>query len=112
MLEQAHPNSIAVFAVNEKLVNELALDHKPKLAVDVDRFFIFAVDDEVQLIEVEYGKAVVHCQLSGAGRKTSPLIVRGDNDLKLGASVDVVNLNQLDQTGFFPSHSITNRRSL
>jgi hypothetical protein len=30
--------------------------HKPKLAVDVDRFFIFAIDDEIQLIQIENGK--------------------------------------------------------
>ena len=39
MLEQAHANGIAVFAVDKELVNQLAFDHETEFAVDMDRFF-------------------------------------------------------------------------
>ena len=101
MLEQAHANGIAVFAVDKELVNQLAFDHKTEFAVDMDRFFVFFINNQIQLIQIENGKAVVHCQLSGARRQPFALIFRGDDNLELGATVNVVYLHQFNQPGFF-----------
>ena len=50
VLEQAHTDGIAIFTVNKEFVDQFTLHHKSELAVDVDRFFIFFIDDKVELI--------------------------------------------------------------
>ncbi len=65
MLEDTHPDRIAVFPVDKEFMNQLAFDHKAQLTVDVDRLLVLFINDEVQLIEVKYGKSVVHRQFSG-----------------------------------------------
>lgn len=50
VLEQAHTDGIAIFTVNKEFVDQFTFHHKSELAVDVDRFFIFFIDDKVELI--------------------------------------------------------------
>ena len=51
MLEDAHADSIAVFTVDKELVNQLAFHHKAQLAVDMDRFLVLFVHNQVKLVE-------------------------------------------------------------
>jgi hypothetical protein len=53
MLEDAHANGVAVFTVDKELMNQLAFHHKAQLAVDMDRFFVLFIDDQVQLVEIQ-----------------------------------------------------------
>lgn len=66
LLEDTHADGVTVFAVNEELMNQLAFYSKPEFTVDVNRFFILFIDDQIQFIEVEYGKSVIHRQFGRA----------------------------------------------
>lgn len=101
VLEDTHPDSIAVLTVDKEFMNQLTFDHKAQLTVDMDRLFVLFINDEVQLIEVKYGKSVVHRQSGSTGGKTFSLILRGNNDLKFGPTMDMVDFNQFDQTCLF-----------
>jgi len=66
----------------------------------MDRFFILFIDDQIQLIQIEHGKAIVHGQPRGACGEAFSLEFGRDDDLELGPAVHMVDLNQLDQSGF------------
>lgn len=66
LLEDTHADGVTVFAVNEELMNQLAFYSKPEFTVDVNRFFILFIDDQIQFIEIEYGKSVIHRQFGRA----------------------------------------------
>ncbi len=51
MLENAHADGVAVFTVDKELVNQLAFHHKAQLAIDMDRFFVLFVHNQVKLVE-------------------------------------------------------------
>lgn len=66
LLEDTHADGVTVFAVNEELMNQLAFYSKAEFTVDVNRFFILFIDDQIQFIEIEYGKSVIHRQFGRA----------------------------------------------
>ncbi len=61
MLEYAHANGIPILTINKELMHQFTFNRKAKLAVNVNRFFILFIDDQIQLIEIENGEAIVHC---------------------------------------------------
>ena len=63
----------------------------------MNRFGVLFIDDEIELIEIQYGKAVIHCQLSGTGRQAFTLIFRRDDNLKLSPAVNMVYFDKLHQ---------------
>lgn len=66
LLEDTHADGVTVFAVNEELMNQLAFYSKAEFTVDVNRFFILFIDDQIQFIEIEYGKSLIHRQFGRA----------------------------------------------
>ncbi len=46
----------------KKLMDEFTLDDKAELAVNMDRFFILFIDNQIQLIQIKNRKTVVHGQ--------------------------------------------------
>lgn len=66
MLEDAHADGIAVFTVDKELVDQLAFHHKAQLAVDMDRFLVLFVHNQVQLVEIQNVESVIHRQLRRA----------------------------------------------
>ena len=56
-------------------MDQFTLDHKAELAVNMDRFFILFIDNQIQLIQIEHGKAIVHRQPRGAGGEAFSLEV-------------------------------------
>ncbi len=63
MLEDAHANGIAVFAVDKELVNQLAFHYKAQLAVDMDRFLVLFIHNQVKLVEIQNVESIIHRQL-------------------------------------------------
>ena len=63
MLENAHADGVAVFTVDKELVNQLAFHHKAQLAIDMDRFFVLLVHNQVKLVEIQNVESVIHRQL-------------------------------------------------
>lgn len=53
MLEYTHANGITILTINKKLMHQFTFNRKAKLAVNVNRFFILFIDDQIQLIEIE-----------------------------------------------------------
>lgn len=51
MLENAHADGVAVLTVDEKLMFKHAFDLEAELGVDVDRFFVLLIDNQVELVE-------------------------------------------------------------
>ncbi|KGX96349.1 hypothetical protein Y023_5116 [Burkholderia pseudomallei A79D] len=66
--------------------------------VNPDRGDIRFVDDQIQLAQVQHLERIFDGEPRRARRKTAPLPVRRDDDLELAAAVDVVELDQLDET--------------
>jgi hypothetical protein len=62
MLENAHADGVAVFTVDKELVNQLAFHHKAQLAIDIDRFFVLFVHNQVKLVEIQNVESLIHCQ--------------------------------------------------
>ena len=63
MLENAHADGVAVFTVDKELVNQLAFHHKAQLTVEVNRFFVLFIDNQVKLVEIQNVEPVIHRQL-------------------------------------------------
>ena len=57
-------------------MDEFTLDDKAKLAVNMDRFFILFIDNQIQLIQIKNRKTVVHGQPRRASGKAFSLEVR------------------------------------
>ena len=76
MLEDAHANGVAVFTVDKELVNQFAFHHKAQLAVDMDRFLVLFIDDEIKLVEIQDVESVIHRQLRRPRGETFPLMLR------------------------------------
>lgn len=66
LLEDTHADGVTVFAVNKELMYQLTLYSKPEFTVDVNSLFILFIDDQIQFIEIEYGKSVIHRQFGRA----------------------------------------------
>lgn len=96
-LKDAHPCHVAVSAIDEKFVPQHAFRLKAEFFVHMAGAGVFDIDDEVNLVQIQRAEAVFHCQRGGAGGDTASLMVRGDDNLKFGAAVDVVDFDQLDQ---------------
>jgi hydroxyacyl-ACP dehydratase HTD2-like protein with hotdog domain len=43
MLENTHPDGVALFAINKKLVNQFSLHLNARLAVNINGFAVFLV---------------------------------------------------------------------
>jgi hypothetical protein len=53
MLEDAHADGVAVFTVDKELMNQFAFHHKAQLAVDMDRFFVLFIHNQIKLVEIQ-----------------------------------------------------------
>ena len=60
MLEYAHANSIAILTVNKEFMHQFTFDRKTELTINMNRFLILLIDNQIKLIEIKNSETIIH----------------------------------------------------